>query len=255
MTTTGKWLLRPPSPDATTRLLCFPFAGVGASALRRWPERIGPLEVCRVQLPGRENRLAEPPYHDFSTFAADAARALEPALDRPYALFGHCMGALLAHALLVRLVEIGAPLPQRVFVSSSLVPHRGFFGPFHPEMSDERLTEDLVRISRATGAGDPLPELLPLTIRVLRNDVQMCFDHRPAGPYPLAVPVSTIGWTDDADVAPAEMAEWADYAPVRRHELPGDAFTFLAAPPPLLELIERDFAADRTAAAPTEGAR
>jgi surfactin synthase thioesterase subunit len=37
---------------------------------------------------------------------------LAPYLDRPYALFGHCMGALLAHQLAVRLREL--PSVRRV---------------------------------------------------------------------------------------------------------------------------------------------
>jgi surfactin synthase thioesterase subunit len=243
-TTTGKWLLRPPSTDVAARLFCFPFAGVGASALRTWPTRlatkIGEVEVCPVQLPGRENRMGEEPYHDFETFATDAAQALRPAMDKPFALWGHCMGALLGSALLVRLEETQAPLPVRLFASSSLVPHRGFFGPFHPDMTDERLAKDLTNISRQMGAGDPLPELLPLAIKVLRNDVQMCFGYKPPGPRTLPCPVTTIGWRDDADVAPDEMTEWKDYAEVTAHVLDGDAFTFLKAPPELFHAIERD---------------
>lgn len=243
----GKWLLTPPDPDAPARLLCFPFAGVGASALRRWPGRIGDLEVCRVQLPGRENRMAESAYRDFGTFARDAAEALAPVLDRPYALFGHCMGALLAYALTEELSRRGAVPPARLFVSSSLVPHRGFFGPFHPSMSDERLAGELRRIARSIGLGEPLPELLPLAIRVLRTDVGMCFGYAPPGPRPLPCPVTTIGWSDDADVRPERMAEWELYASVRHHVLPGDEFTFLTAPAGLLEVIRQDFAASRPA--------
>ncbi len=243
MASTGKWLLQPVNPDSRARLFCFPFAGVGASALRKWPSRIGSIEVCRVQLPGRENRMGEEPFHDFEHFADEAADALEPVLDKPYALFGHCMGALLAYALLLRLEERGLPLPVRLYPSSSLVPHRGFFGPFHPSMTDEYLIEQLRVISRSTGAGEPLPELLPLALRVLRNDVQMCFGYAPAGPRPLPCPVTTIGWHDDADVRPEQMIEWQDYAEVDSAVLAGDAFTFLQGPPALLDLLERRFVA------------
>lgn len=238
---TGRWLLTEPDPRAPARLLCFPFAGVGASALRQWPHRLGDLEVCRVQLPGRENRMGEPAYQDFDTFAREAADALAPALDRPYALFGHCMGALLAYALTEELARRGESPPVRLFVSSSLVPHRGFFGPFHPAMSDERLADELRKIARSIGQDEPLPELLPLAIRVLRKDVSMCYGYAPPGPRPLPCPVTTIGWADDGDVRPDRMSEWADYAPVRHHVLAGDEFTFLTAPPSLFEVIRRDF--------------
>lgn len=236
-----RWLLRPPEPD-TDRLFCFPFAGTGASSYRSWPNRIGPMEVCPVQLPGRENRLREEPYHDFETFAAEAADALDEHLDRPYALFGHCMGALLAYALLVRLQETGRRLPERLFVSSSLVPSRGFFGLFHPSMSDERLTEELARVARAMGgSGEMLPELVDIAIALLRNDMDMCLHYAPPGPVPLEAPITAIAWTDDPDVPPGEMREWNDYGEVRHHLLPGDALTYLTAPAELIELIAHDY--------------
>lgn len=245
MRSTGKWLLREPHEDSAVRVFCFPFAGVGASALRRWPDRIDDVELCVVQLPGRENRIRETPYRDFETFARDAAAALRPAMDRPFALLGHCMGALLAYALLLRLEETGGPLPTRLLVSSSLVPHRGFFGPFHPSMDDDRLAADLRRISLSVSGTEPLPELLPLAVRVLRTDVSMCFGYHPPGPHPLPCPVSTIGWSADKDVAADQMTEWRDYAAVRPHVLPGDEFTFLDPPPQLFEVIRRDIGMDR----------
>jgi surfactin synthase thioesterase subunit len=242
MADTGKWLLRAPQGGCAIRLFCFPFAGVGASALRRWPDRTGEVELCFVQLPGRENRMREEPYHDFGTFAADAAEALRPAMDRPFALLGHCMGALLAYALLVRLTETDGPVPMRLLVSSSLVPHRGFFGPFHPAMSDERLAADLRRISLRVSGVEPLQELLPLAVRVLRTDVQMCFGYCPPGPRALPCQVTTIGWEQDSDVRPEQMTEWREYAPVSQHMLPGDEFTFLDPPPAFFEVIRRDLA-------------
>jgi surfactin synthase thioesterase subunit len=244
MASTGKWLLRAPRGECAARVFCFPFAGVGASALRHWPDRTGDVELCFVQMPGRDNRMREEPYHDFESFAADAADALRPAMDRPFALFGHCMGALLGYALLVRLEETGGPLPVRLVVSSSLVPHRGFFGPFHPSMDDERLATDLRRISVAVSGVEPLPELLPLAVRVLRGDVEMCFGYRPPGPRPLPCPITTIGWTDDADVRPEQMTEWRDYAPVREHVLPGDAFTFLNPPASMFDVVRRELESD-----------
>lgn len=236
-----RWLLREPDPDAD-RLLCFPFAGTGASSYRSWPARIGPLEVCPVQLPGRENRLRDEPYHDFETFADDAVSALEGHLDRPYALFGHCMGALLAYAFLVRVQEAGLRLPERLYVSSSLVPSRGFFGLFRPSMTDEELTDELSRVARAMGgSGEMLPELLEIAIALLRNDMDMCLHYKPPGPYPLQPPITTIGWTDDPDVPPDEMREWADYGAVTHHVLSGDALAYLTAPVELIELIAHDY--------------
>ncbi|OLF14713.1 thioesterase II family protein [Actinophytocola xanthii] len=253
MNATGRWLLREPLPEVPARLFCLPYSGTGASSLRRWPARIGQLEVCPVQLPGREHRIRHEPYQDVQRFADDACEALAPWLDRPYALFGHCMGALLAHALAVRLERSAERPPALLVVSSAVVPHLppsrryrapspGVTGVYHPSMTDEEFTAELHQVSQALGGGDVLPELVPLALRVLRADVELCYGYQLAAPVPVRCPVTALGWTDDPEVAPAQMDGWRDYGTVRRHDLDGGKLTYLAAPPALLRIIEDDFA-------------
>lgn len=234
------WLLREPSPGAGPLLFCFPYAGAGASSLRRWPGRIGQADIHPVQLPGREGRILEEPYRDFAAFARDAVQALRPYLERPYAVIGHCMGALLAHAFTVRAQEVGVPLPERLFVSASPVPHRGFSGLYHPWMSDRRIAQELQRIAYALGDGELPGELVSLSAGVLRGDVQMCLDYLPPV-QPVKVPVSAIGWEDDLDVSPGDLTAWQEYGETREYVLPGEPMTFLAAPGGLRKIIEDDF--------------
>ncbi|MFG2012749.1 thioesterase II family protein [Micromonospora sp. NPDC048868] len=251
----SRWLIREPSPDAPARLFCFPYAGAGASSLRRWPDRIGSLEVCPVQLPGRERRIREQPYQDFASFAVDAVNGLRAYLDRPFVLFGQCMGALLAHAFAVRLAECGAPAPARLVVSASLAPHRGFYGLYHPWMSDGRLAAEIQRVLGVLGEGRMEPELLPLAIRVLRRDVQMCFDHSPAAPEPVSCPITAVAWRDDPDVSQADLRDWHQYGATDEYLLDGDTLTFLTAPPALLTVIEDAFVAATPHEAGSRGAR
>ena len=235
-----QWLLREPSPGRGPLLFCFPYAGAGASSLRRWPARIGNIEVLPVQLPGRENRILEEPYGDFGTFARDAVRALGPFLRRPYAVIGHCMGALLAHQFTVCAQELGAPRPRRLFVSASLVPYRGFYGLYHPWMSDRRMARELQRVARDLGDGELPGELLSLSIGVLRSDVRMCLGHQPPV-RAVKVPISAIGWADDPDVGADDLTQWREYGKAREYVLAGDPLTFLAAPGGLRQIVEDDF--------------
>jgi surfactin synthase thioesterase subunit len=234
------WLLRDPSPGDGPLLFCFPYAGAGGSSLRRWPARIGAAEVLPVQLPGRENRIREEPYADFDTFARDAVSALRPYLDRPYALIGHCMGALLAHAFTVRAQDAGVPLPARLFVSASLVPYRGFSGLYHPWMSDRRIAQELQRVSHDLGDAELPEELVALSTRVLRRDIQMCLGYLPPI-QPVKVPISAIGWDGDLDVDADDLAQWQEYGETHEYMLPGEPLTFLAAPSALRRIVEDDF--------------
>jgi surfactin synthase thioesterase subunit len=255
----GRWLAQEPRPDARARIFCLPFTGTGAGLLRAWPARVEGTDVCRVQLPGRENRIREAPYSDFDTFARAAAEGLAPYLDRPYAVFGHCMGALLAHKLVRRLQDLPVRPAGRLIVSSSLPPHyppaRRYRPPgadgegiYHPSMSDTELAVEMRRIARAQGQPDILPELLPLAIRVLRHDLDMCFSYAPAAPEPVTCPITAIGWSRDDDVPPARMASWNPYSDVTHRILEGDKLTFIRAPRPLMDLLAEECLAITTEA-------
>jgi surfactin synthase thioesterase subunit len=235
-----KWLLREPASQDGPLLFCFPYCGAGASSLRRWPGRIGGIEVQPVQLPGRENRILEAPYCDFDPFAEDAVEALRPYLDRPYAVIGHCMGALLAHSFVARAQNAGAPMARRLFVSASLAPDRGFFGFFRPSMSDRQIARELRRVSRSLGDGDLPSELVSLSIRVLRADVEMCLRYLPPI-RPVDVPISAIGWDEDVDVSKDDLTGWEEYGQTRTYLLPGEPLRFLTAPSMLRTIIEDDF--------------
>jgi surfactin synthase thioesterase subunit len=98
---------------AQRRLFVFPHAAAGASAYRLAAYLPDAVEVCTVQLPGRENRLAEPAL----TSLDDAVAALAPLIadhtDLPYAFFGHSMGSLIAFETARRLRALGTRLACR----------------------------------------------------------------------------------------------------------------------------------------------
>src|SRR5690242_16395324 len=58
------WVIRyRQNPQAHLRLFCFSYAGGGASVFRSWGEALpSEVEVCAIQLPGREYRIGEPAY-------------------------------------------------------------------------------------------------------------------------------------------------------------------------------------------------
>src|SRR2546427_5678317 len=89
-----------PNPQARLRLICFPYAGGGASVFRMWANDLPPeVEVCSVQLPGRENRLREPTFTHLTPLVHTVAPILCPYLHLPFAFFGHSLGALIGFEL------------------------------------------------------------------------------------------------------------------------------------------------------------
>jgi surfactin synthase thioesterase subunit len=240
----ASWLLREPDAAAAARLFCLPVSGLGATVFRRWPGTIGEVDVCPVQLPGRENRMREAAHPTMEELVAAAAAALEPYLDRPYAFFGHCLGGRLGYALAEACAERGLPMPARLFASSCLAPHHGGrFGPFTPEMTDDEYLAELARGCESRGEPVPDEELLRISVRVLRKDVDLSCGYRPDGPGSRALRVTTVGWTDDPDVRHDAMADWSSYGELRHVVLDGDEHTFRAAPQALQRVIAEDLAA------------
>ena len=95
-----------PNPAARLRLFCLPYAGGGASLFRDWGQALpDSVEVCAIQLPGREDRIAETPFRQVEDLLPVLLEKLRPYLDRPIAFFGHSMGAFLSYELARALTE------------------------------------------------------------------------------------------------------------------------------------------------------
>ena len=122
--TYNPWLNCPrPKPRASLRLFCFPYAGGGISAFHSWSNNwLDEVEVCTVQLPGRENRLGERPFTNLEPLLEALLPHLRPSLDRPYAFFGHSLGALVAFELARELRRYSLTGPVHLFVSALRAP-------------------------------------------------------------------------------------------------------------------------------------
>ena len=118
----NQWVTCPfPQPDATLRLFCLPFAGGGASIYRGWGKLLGPtIEVCPIQLPGRENRFSEPAFKNAQALAQALANQLQLYSNKPFVIYGHSMGALLAFELTRALQSNGMEMPEVLLLG----PHR-----------------------------------------------------------------------------------------------------------------------------------
>lgn len=223
---TDRWLSRPlPRPGAEVQLFCLPYAGSGASAFRTWPGVFGPrVEVAALRLPGRESRIRERPEVD----PAAVARVIDAAANRPYALFGHSMGARLGFEVVRELRHAGRPLPLRLYPSGIVPPDRRSDSVLD---GTSRLPDDEFTQRIAAGGGLPAellaePDLLDLFLPVLRADLTWVDDYIYVPGEPLPVPVVAFAGTADPIAPGPVMAGWAAHtsAEFAMHELAGDHF-------------------------------
>lgn len=119
-----------PNPQARVPLFCFPYwGGRGASIFRPWPQALpGAVEVCGVQLPGRENRIREAPFTKISEVVEKLAEVLRPCLALPFAFFSHSLGVFIGFELARQLCKQNAQGPIYLFVSGQRAPQ--IPGPF-----------------------------------------------------------------------------------------------------------------------------
>jgi len=97
----NSWIISPkPNPQADLRLFCFPYAGGSSFIYRTWVEFLpASVEVCAIELPGRGRQIKLPPYNKLEPLVDAIASFMQPYLDKPFAFFGHSMGALVSFEL------------------------------------------------------------------------------------------------------------------------------------------------------------
>ncbi len=219
-----------------------------------WPTQVGPAEICLLQPPGRENRLREPHFGDYESLADDLLEHLLPYLDRPFAFFGHCSGALPGYATSLRLARDGLPVPAALFVSSQVAPQHGPYSRFL-SMTDEELRVELAELVAVMG-GVADPDLLALGVTLLRADVEATRRYLVSEPTVLASRITAIGWREDRDTLLGQMVGWAECAQpgrFRQVELAGSHYSFLSAPLSLLAELAADMTLAVAEAAKSSG--
>ena len=230
------WFVRPPSADRPARLFGFPFSGSGASAFSAWPVALGDVEVCPVQFPGRENRLGHPHYGTYENLADSLIEPLLPVIDRPYAFFGHCAGALTAFETVVRLAERDLPVPQCLFVSGQPAPHDASRDRMLL-MSEPELRLELEAFLRGRGI-EPRPDMVDMGLSVLLDDHAAAGRYRRAEPVAIPCPIVVVHWRDDPEVSLDELAGWRRYSDsVDFRVVAGGHYDFMDAPGELRDLL------------------
>ena len=243
MITVTPWLAYySPRPQTHLRLFCLPYAGGAASLFRAWGNHLPPtIEVCPIQLPGRENRIGEPAFTQVQPLVQAILNGLQPYLDKPFAFWGHSMGALLAFELARQLRRTHQPAPQHLFVSAHRAPHLPYPTPPIHHLPEAEFMDELRHLQGTPEAVLQHKELMQLLLPLLRCDFELVetYTYHPEAPLPCGI--SAFLGEQDQHVSPAEMAGWAEQTrgQFHLHQLPGDHFYLHEQRPQLLTLIHQ----------------
>ncbi|HEU5320604.1 MAG TPA: thioesterase domain-containing protein, partial [Methylomirabilota bacterium] len=218
-------------------------AGGGAAAYRTWTAELpAEVEVCALRLPGREDRLTEPPFRRLGPLVAALVPGLRPHLDRPFAFFGHSMGALVAFHTAHAVRHYQSPV--HLFVSGRRAPHvPSAYPPIHA-LPDAEFVRQLRRLNGTPEAVLCEPQLMDMLLPVLRADIAVSETYVYAPQPPLDCPISAFGGVRDSEAGHDELAAWRDHtrAVFTLRMLPGDHFFLHTSRPPLLRALGEEVA-------------
>ena len=223
------WLVADPEDGETQlRVICFASAGSSARFFANWQDVAPPgMRIVPVLLPGRDSRHAEPPFRRVTPLIEAMGPSVAATLDRPYILFGHSLGSLLAFEF-ARWLRRRPRLrqPESLWVASRPAPHDPpTYTPVHDLPNDKLL--DVLRLYGGT------PELVLRDADIMRfmgpmirADLEMnrLYDYFEEPPLPIDI-VAMCGRRDPV-VSPQEMEEWRHQTSGRfeTHLFDGDHF-------------------------------
>src|SRR5690606_37275324 len=157
-------------------------------------------------LPGRGARAAEPFSVDLDELVTQLCSEHASVVERPYALFGHSMGGLLAYGMALRMQQDHKRLPATLFASASPSPSSDSWQ-FPRRSTDEALLRDLRRYGGTPDDVYECPEMLRLAMDALAADYVICNSFKYRGAARLPVPLRVFAGRDD-EVRQEQLATW-----------------------------------------------
>ncbi|MBC6477559.1 MAG: thioesterase [Hormoscilla sp. GM7CHS1pb] len=238
-----------PNPKAQLRLFCFPYAGGSAGVFRSWPDSLPPtVEVCAVELPGRGTRIKDAPFTRMEPLVEAIALALLPELDKPFAFFGHSMGALVSFELARLLRRSQAGARER---GDRQLSHLSISGRSAPQIPDPEPpihalpeAEFVEKLRCYNGTPSEVlanPELMQLFLPILRADFELIetyvYKNEPAFDFP----ITAFGGLSDFKASREDLSAWDRHttAAFDLRMLPGDHFFLHSNEALLLQSITR----------------
>ncbi len=232
MSSPSDWFIsRPGANPWSPRVFCFPHAGGSPRLFLDWQDDLGAdAEIVAICRPGREHRAAEPDptIGEFIAGAAEAISVAAEADNRPYYLFGHSLGALIAFEVARLLTRA---VPPNHFVAS---------GCSAPRLLPSQRVQDIAKLegkefAEAIGffgglsaeviADDEMRELL---LPGVIADFHLAVGYHYVPAAPLEVPATLVVGRDDPHVQQAQVRDWGTEftRPLDEHWVDGGHFYF-----------------------------
>ncbi len=225
------------------KLFLLPYAGGSSVAYRHWGRYLpDSVESIAVEIPGRGQRLMEPLITHLPELVEQIARNIRDELDRPFALFGHSMGATLAFELSHYLNRNFNTDPQYLFLSGRSAPHlNDREEPIH-QLPDDAFWEKIKSFEGTPAEVLQHKELMELLLPIIRADFKMVETYHYENKAPFSIPVTVFGGLQDVSTPRPHLEAWQSYTTGRFaiRMFPGGHFYLQQQTTAVLEQLVRD---------------
>ncbi len=274
LTAVSPWLIRGNSdPDANVRLFCFHSMGVGASLYTRFlMDPPAGYDIFAIQTPGRENRAQEPALDTVDSLVAEIIRELTPWLDKPFVIWGHSFGGIVAYEVIKQMRREKKEAPISLLITGTVAPELIRIWQNREVMLKALVAENnaeyLLSLSRYVEDAEFIRSILP----IMRKDTPLMMNYRYQPEEPFHFPILAFGARQDDMVYLDEISPWANQTTARfelrevagdhwflnknRHEivaqleqmrLPAWYLSHLTSPPPVSAVPPPSLAVEETA--------
>jgi medium-chain acyl-[acyl-carrier-protein] hydrolase len=184
------------------------------------------IEVTALQLPGRETRFDEQRETDITQLVNRIVDALQGYLDKPFAMFGYSLGALLAFEVTRELRRRGLAMPVHLFIAAMRAPQTPRVHPPLAGLDDESFIQQIEHYYSPQNEAWNIAELREMILPVLKDDIALAEGYNYTDETPISPPIDAYAGDQDLGAPPELVQRWSEQTTGKMtyHRFPGSHF-------------------------------
>lgn len=222
------------------KIFCVPFAGGSSYSYNGFKKLATSVEIIPIELPGRGRRIFEPLNTDIRSLAEDVFNQVRPALDAPYAIYGHSMGSVVTYLVARRIVNENLPQPLHLFVTGRGGPSVPDHEPDHHQLPRDEL---MAKVHEMGGSPEEFlqnEDIIDHFEPIIRADFQAVETYQHIAEKPMDIPITCmIG--DEEETTYEQALAWnaETTSSLEINKFPGKHFFIFDHDKEIISIIEK----------------